>query len=54
MPMRSDGEIQHDVLDELAWDAAVDARNLGATVVSGVVTITGQVRDSLTLPRTRP
>jgi osmotically-inducible protein OsmY len=25
------------------WDAAIDARNLGATVVAGVVTITGQV-----------
>jgi hypothetical protein len=41
--MRTDGEIQQDVLDELTWDAAIDARNLGATVVAGVVTITGQV-----------
>ena len=43
MPMRTDSEIQHDALDELTWDAAVDARNLGVTVAGGVVTITGQV-----------
>lgn len=43
MPMRTDNEIQKDVLDELTWDAAVDARNLGVAVVAGVVTITGQV-----------
>jgi hyperosmotically inducible protein len=43
MPMRTDGEIQQDVMDELTWDAAVDARHLGATVVAGMVRITGQV-----------
>jgi osmotically-inducible protein OsmY len=43
MPTRTDSEIQKDALDELTWDAAVDARNLGVTVAAGVVTITGQV-----------
>ena len=43
MATRTDGEIQHDVLDELTWDAAVDARHLGVTVEGGVATITGQV-----------
>jgi osmotically-inducible protein OsmY len=44
MPIRTDAEIQHDVLDELTWDAAVDARQLGVSVARGVATITGQVR----------
>jgi osmotically-inducible protein OsmY len=43
MPFRTDSDIQRDALDELTWDAAVDARNLGVTVVGGIVTITGQV-----------
>ena len=43
MRFRTDSEIQRDALDELTWDAAVDARNLGVTVVGGIVTITGQV-----------
>jgi osmotically-inducible protein OsmY len=43
MPTRTDGEIQHDALDELKWDAAIDARNLGVSVTGGIVTITGQV-----------
>jgi osmotically-inducible protein OsmY len=43
MTTRTDDEIQQDALDELTWDAAVDARNLGVTVAGGVATITGQV-----------
>lgn len=43
MPSRTDNAIQRDVLEELKWDAAVDARNLGVTVAGGIVTITGQV-----------
>jgi len=43
MPFRTDSDIQDDVVDELTWDAAVDARNLGVTVAAGIVTITGQV-----------
>jgi len=43
MPFRTDSDIQDDALDELTWDAAVGARNLGVTVAGGVVTITGQV-----------
>ena len=41
MPFRTDSDIQDDALDELTWDAAVGARNLGVTVAGGVVTITG-------------
>ena len=43
MPIRTDAEIQQDALDELTWDAAVDARNLAVRVTDGVVTLTGQV-----------
>ena len=43
MPTRTDGEIQQDALEELTWDAAVDASKLDVTVAGGVVTITGQV-----------
>jgi len=43
MACRTDSDIQRDALDELTWDAAVDARNLGVSVAGGVVTITGQV-----------
>jgi osmotically-inducible protein OsmY len=43
MPLRTDSDIHDDVVDELTWDAAVDARNLGVTVAAGIVTITGQL-----------
>jgi len=43
MTTRTDSEIQQDALDELTWDAAVDAQNLNVTVAGGFVTITGQV-----------
>lgn len=36
--------LQKDVLDELAWDAAVDSSQIGVTVTpDGVVTLSGQV-----------
>jgi osmotically-inducible protein OsmY len=43
MPFRTDSEIQQDAMNELTWDAGVDASNLGVCVAGGVVTITGQV-----------
>lgn len=40
---RSDTEIQRDVLDELGWDARVRASDIGVSVSSGIVTLTGWV-----------
>lgn len=41
--MRSDSDIQHGVLRELEWDSRVDHTDVGVTVRSGVVTLTGNV-----------
>ncbi|GIG85951.1 BON domain-containing protein [Plantactinospora endophytica] len=40
---RSDADIQRDVLAELAWDARVRASEVGVSVKSGIVTLTGWV-----------
>jgi len=42
--MKSDTQLQHDIIDELAWEPNVDATAIGVTVVDGVVTLTGQMR----------
>jgi osmotically-inducible protein OsmY len=42
-PVRSDEEIQRDVLDELKWDARVQPNEIGVAVKDGVVTLTGWV-----------
>jgi hypothetical protein len=44
--MRSDRELQTDVLDELRWEPGVNATDIGVTVKDGVVTLEGTV-DSL-------
>jgi osmotically-inducible protein OsmY len=41
--MKSDRELQIDVLDELRWEPGVKATNIGATVKDGVVTLEGTV-----------
>ena len=41
--MKSDRELQIDVLDELRWEPAVKATDIGATVKDGVVTLEGTV-----------
>ena len=41
--MKSDSELQIDVLDELRWEPVVDATDIGATVKNGVVTLEGTV-----------
>jgi osmotically-inducible protein OsmY len=41
--IRSDNDIQTDVLDEFFWDPAVDAPDIGVQVHDGVVTLTGAV-----------
>lgn len=44
---RSDEQIQHDVMEELRWDARVQPNEIGVLVQDGVVTLTGWV-DSYT------
>ena len=41
--MKTDYQLQRDVLDELKWEPAVDAANIGVAVKEGVVTLTGHV-----------
>jgi len=41
--IRSDEQIQQDVLDELKWDARVQPNEIGVAVKDGVVTLTGWV-----------
>lgn len=39
--MRSDTEVRQDVLDELQWEPAVNANEIGVTVHNGIVTLSG-------------
>ena len=41
--VRSDEEIQRDVLEELKWDARVRPNEVGVAVKDGIVTLTGWV-----------
>ena len=41
--IRSDVDIQQDVLAELRWDAQVQPNEIGVSVKDGVVTLTGYV-----------
>lgn len=41
--MKSDMELQKDVLDEIAWEPSVCAAEIGVTVYDGLVTLTGNV-----------
>jgi osmotically-inducible protein OsmY len=41
--MKSDKDLQIDVLDELRWDPGLNATDIGATVKDGVVTLRGTV-----------
>lgn len=41
--IRTDNDIQQDVLDEFVWDPAVSASDVGVEVDDGVVTLTGTV-----------
>jgi osmotically-inducible protein OsmY len=43
MAMKTDAELQVDVMDELKWRPNVDASHVSATVMNGVVTLTGHV-----------
>ena len=41
--MKSDSELQRDLLDELRWEPGVNAANVGVTVKNGIVTLEGEV-----------
>jgi osmotically-inducible protein OsmY len=41
--MKSDSQLKTDVTDELAWDPAVNAGNIGVIVKNGIVTLTGHL-----------
>ncbi|HEY1389941.1 MAG TPA: BON domain-containing protein [Ktedonobacterales bacterium] len=45
--IRSDADIQQDVLDELSWDQHINVSDIGVSVKEGVVTLTGLVDDYL-------
>ncbi len=41
--MKTDLQLQHDVIDELEWHPSIDASKIGVTAANGVVTLTGSV-----------
>ena len=41
--MKTDMELQRDVLDEIAWEPSVCVPEIGVTVYDGIVTLTGNV-----------
>lgn len=41
--MKTEIQLQRDVLDELRWEPSIDANDVGVTVHQGVVTLTGRV-----------
>jgi osmotically-inducible protein OsmY len=45
--VRSDADIQQDVLEELSWDSHVTVSEIGVSVKEGVVTLTGLVDNYL-------
>jgi osmotically-inducible protein OsmY len=42
-PMKTDSQLQHDVLKELEWRPSIDASKIGVAAANGVVTLTGSV-----------
>ena len=42
--MKTDKELQRDVLDELAWEPSVDAAEIGVSVEAGVIILNGTVK----------
>ena len=42
--MRTDKQLQQDVLDELVWEPSVDATEIGVSVENGVVILNGTVK----------
>jgi len=44
MTMKTDKQLQQDVLDELVWEPSVDAAEIGVSVENGVVILNGTVK----------
>lgn len=42
--MKTDTELQHAVMEELAWEPSVDAAEIGVAAESGIVTLSGMVK----------
>lgn len=42
---KTDSQLQHDVMAELEWEAAVDHADIGVAVNNGVVTLSGYVKN---------
>lgn len=42
--MKTDSQLQRDVMDELEWDPSIDHADIGVAVVDGVVSLNGYVR----------
>lgn len=42
--MKSDSQLQHDVMAELEWDPIIDHADIGVSVVDGVVSLNGFVK----------
>jgi len=42
--MKTDTELQHSVMEELAWEPSVDAGEIGVAAESGIVTLSGTVK----------
>ncbi|MFA6117930.1 MAG: BON domain-containing protein [Sphingomonas sp.] len=42
--MKSDSQLQHDVIAELEWDPSVHHTDIGVGVIDGIVTLSGHVR----------
>jgi len=45
--MKSDSQLQRDILEQLEWDSSLDASQIGVTVTNGIVTLTGHVSQYL-------
>ena len=41
--MKTDSQIQNDVMAELSWDASVQAKQIGVGIKDGIVTLNGEV-----------
>jgi len=51
MNMKTDTQLQQDVMDELKWEPAVHAAQIGVEVKDGVVTLAGEVSSMSKLKR---
>jgi len=41
--MKTDSQLQHDVIEELGWEASVNAAQIGVSVKDGIATLSGDV-----------